>query len=138
MNEKSSHSGSELGAVRYTEDQKIFTEGEEGDAAYLIRSGRVQIRKGIDGRTPIVLAELGEGELLGEMALFDNRPRMASAIALQDVELIKMTRKDFLSRLSALDPVLKSMVITMIARTRQMTDEFILAKQEGHWRGRKR
>ncbi len=82
----------------------IFNEGDPGDAAYVIRSGTVEIRKGMRGDHPLRLAELREGDVLGELALFDDRPRMAAAVAGTDVETIRMPRKAFLEKVAGMDP----------------------------------
>ena len=122
-----------LEETRFAANTTIFEEGEKGDAAYIIRSGRVEIRVGIHGSNPQILAELGKGDVLGELALFDNRPRMASAIALTDVEVIKMSGEEFLERLSTMDPAMKGMVLTMVTRVRKMADEFMRRKAEINW-----
>ncbi len=60
----------------------IFRQGESGQEAFIVKSGRVEIysveMEGGVGRE-ISLAILNEGEMFGEMALIDDKPRMASA-----------------------------------------------------------
>jgi len=66
----------------------IFREGDDPrDEAYLIHSGTLEIRRAFDGEEK-VLSRLGEGELVGEMALFRKGARSAGAVATSDVELI--------------------------------------------------
>ena len=55
----------------------LFYEGEAGDACYLIKHGHIEICKG-DEKNLVTLARLGPGDIFGEMALFDQRPRMAT------------------------------------------------------------
>jgi CRP/FNR family transcriptional regulator, cyclic AMP receptor protein len=72
----------------------IFAEGDPSDRAYLVRSGRVEIVK----RTPngrLRLAVLGEGDVLGEMGLLDERPRSATAIAVETVVADAVTQSEF-------------------------------------------
>ena len=123
----------QLKQTQFAANTAIFEEGEEGDAAYIILSGRVTIHKGMQPDNPQTLAELGEGEVFGEMALFDNRPRMASAVALTDIKVIKMSKEDFLERLSTMDPAIKNMVLSMVVRVRSMADEFMLQKTGVGW-----
>jgi rhodanese-related sulfurtransferase len=88
-------------------ERRSFKAGEvicrEGDdpkgEAYVIHSGSVEIRKTFDGEER-TLATLGEGELIGEMALFRHGARSASMVAAVDVELlvIKNERLDWLIR----------------------------------------
>jgi CRP-like cAMP-binding protein len=124
---------SEFKTVHFTVNATIFDEGDPGDAAYLIHSGRVEIRKGVHGGNPFRLAELEKGDVLGELALFDNRPRMASAVALTDVTAIRMSREEFLERLATMDPAMKGIVLTMVTRVRKMADEFMRRKAKIEW-----
>ncbi len=133
MSDKAKDNSTPLKETRYAANSTIFDEGEKGDASYIIRSGKVEIRKGVQSANPQRLAELGKGDVVGEMALFDDRPRMASAIALTDVEVIQMPREDFLERLSTMDPAMKDMVLTMVTRVRKMADEFMRRKGEINW-----
>ena len=74
--------------------QKIFAEGEAGDAMYLVESGRVRIFEGKSGRTK-TLKEFGLGEFFGEMALVDDKPRSASAETIEETTLLVITRANF-------------------------------------------
>ncbi|MEN9800081.1 MAG: hypothetical protein RL653_3778 [Pseudomonadota bacterium] len=70
--------------------EEIFAEGEAGDALYLVLDGRVRVH-----RQDRVIAELGERECFGEMALLDAAPRSATVTALVDTDLLKISREDF-------------------------------------------
>mgnify|MGYP000064828534 CR=1 FL=1 len=73
---------------RFKAGEVVFREGDDARGeAYVVHSGTVEIRKRFDGDER-VLGTLGEGELLGEMALFRRAPRSASAVAVTDVELL--------------------------------------------------
>jgi CRP-like cAMP-binding protein len=69
----------------------IFREGEEAHELFVIKSGEVRIQ--IGNRT---VSELSADHIFGEMALIDNQPRSASAIAVTDVELVPVSEKQFL------------------------------------------
>jgi CRP/FNR family cyclic AMP-dependent transcriptional regulator len=69
----------------------IFREGEEAHELFVIKSGQVRIQLG--NRT---LAELSANDVFGEMALIDNEPRSATALAVTDVELVAVSEKQFL------------------------------------------
>jgi CRP-like cAMP-binding protein len=69
---------------------EIFAEGEIGDALYLVLEGKVRVH-----RQDRVIAELGERECFGEMALLDTEPRSATVTALSGTQLLKITREDF-------------------------------------------
>lgn len=114
----------------YRANEIIFDEGEKGECAYLIKEGRVEIRKGSRSDNPQVLAVLKKGDILGEMALFDNSPRMAAAIAKEPTKVVAISKKEFSSRLTELDPSMRRVISILINRIRQMTDEFIRRKNE--------
>jgi predicted acylesterase/phospholipase RssA len=63
----------------------LFERGDEGDAAYIVISGRLRI---VDG--PRALNEVGAGETLGEMALLSGEPRAATVIAMRDSLLARL------------------------------------------------
>ena len=69
----------------------IFREGEQADELFVIKSGYVRIQ--IGNR---MVAELTADDIFGEMALIDNEPRSATAVAITDVELVPITEKQFL------------------------------------------
>jgi CRP/FNR family cyclic AMP-dependent transcriptional regulator len=71
-------------------NEEIFAEGESGDALYLVLDGRVRVH-----RQDRVIAELGERECFGEMAILDASPRSATVTALADTNLLKISREDF-------------------------------------------
>jgi EAL domain-containing protein (putative c-di-GMP-specific phosphodiesterase class I) len=95
----------------------LFTEGESGDVAYLIRSGSVEIfvtrPHGV-----LTLATRGPGEIFGEMAIIDDGPRAASARARTDCELTPVSRQQFTHRLSQIDPVMRMCLSVVIDRCR--------------------
>ncbi|HEY5996895.1 MAG TPA: cyclic nucleotide-binding domain-containing protein [Candidatus Deferrimicrobiaceae bacterium] len=67
----------------YGDKEVIFEEESVGKHMYVINSGRVNILKKIDGQD-VHVGSLGPGEIFGEMALVDNLPRSASAVAAAD------------------------------------------------------
>jgi len=91
--------------------QVIFREGDASQEAYRILRGRVEISILADGK-PVVLAQLGEGDIFGEMAMVDERPRSASAQALEVAECEVLTPENFnelvLSRPEVLIPYMAS------------------------------
>jgi hypothetical protein len=72
----------------------IFREGDTTQEAYRILKGRVEISIAGDG-TSVILAQLGEGDIFGEMAMVDERPRSASAQALEVTECEVLTAENF-------------------------------------------
>ncbi|MBN2535626.1 MAG: Crp/Fnr family transcriptional regulator [Spirochaetales bacterium] len=78
----------------YKDQDIIFCEYEPGDTCYLINSGKVQIVK-IMGDIEKTIDVLEPGEIFGEMAILEEAPRSASAIALGKVEALEFNRENF-------------------------------------------
>ncbi len=78
----------------YPKNTMIFSENEPGDELYIIQKGRVKITKIVDNNE-VLLAMLKAGDIFGEMALLENKPRSASAIAYDDVTLLAVNRENF-------------------------------------------
>ncbi|RKX88398.1 MAG: Crp/Fnr family transcriptional regulator [Spirochaetes bacterium] len=81
-------------AVTYQPEDIIFCEHEPGDTFYLIQSGRVQIVKIID-EIEKNIDILQPGEIFGEMAILEEAPRSASAVALDQVKALEFNRENF-------------------------------------------
>jgi len=97
----------------------VFSEGDIADCAYIIERGRIAVAVERDGKQ-IVVAERGEGDLFGEMAIIDQKPRSASIIAIEDCELIRLTRKQIDHRIELADPVLRAILDVILIRFREL------------------
>lgn len=98
---------------RYLADEVIFDQGEEGQALYVIVSGRVAICH--PGRLESPIAVLGTGDFFGELALLDNSPRSAQARAAEPTELAVLFRGDF-ERLMQSHAHIASQIAMQLAR----------------------
>jgi CRP-like cAMP-binding protein len=78
----------------YVKDSIIFCEGEPGDELFIIQSGSVKITK-INGNNEILLAVLKNGDIFGEMALLESKPRAAGAVAYEECQLMAVNRENF-------------------------------------------
>jgi CRP-like cAMP-binding protein len=74
----------------YLTGETIFAEGSPGDLMFVILEGEVEILKAAQAGSAKVLSTLGKGEFFGEMALLDDRPRSATAVAKSDAKLLGM------------------------------------------------
>lgn len=77
----------------YLPGEIVFDQGEEGQALYVILSGRVVICH--PGKAALPIAELGPGDFFGELALLDDAPRSAQARASTETQLAVFFRGDF-------------------------------------------
>ena len=71
-------------------DQVVFTQGQPGDAMYVVVSGSVRLAKGEK-----IVAELGKGQHFGEMSLVDRSTRSLTATAAEQTRLVSISRADF-------------------------------------------
>ncbi|MES2317071.1 MAG: cyclic nucleotide-binding domain-containing protein [Pseudomonadota bacterium] len=99
---------------RFLCDEIVFDQGEEGQALYLISSGRVVISQAKDSAFKVV-AELGPGEVFGDLALLDDSPRNAQARALENCECAVFFRADFLALMET-DAVIGYKISLALAR----------------------
>jgi CRP/FNR family cyclic AMP-dependent transcriptional regulator len=96
----------------------IFREGERGEELFVIRSGQVQIRSG-----DRVVETIGEHSIFGEMALIDDGPRSATAVAASDVELVPVGQKQFLYLVSETPFFALNVMRVLVRRLRMETTE---------------
>ncbi|MES2127740.1 MAG: cyclic nucleotide-binding domain-containing protein [Pseudomonadota bacterium] len=98
----------------YLAGEIIFDEGEEGQALYLLSSGRVQIARARDSDVEVV-TELSPGSFFGDLALLDNSPRNAQARAMDNCELAVFFRADFMGLMET-DAVIGYKISLALAR----------------------
>ncbi|MEM9193613.1 MAG: Crp/Fnr family transcriptional regulator [Myxococcota bacterium] len=72
----------------------LFRDGEQGSKMYVLRAGKVAIRKEVRGREK-TLAVLGPGEFFGEMAILNKKPRTATAEVLEESRLLMLDAQTF-------------------------------------------
>lgn len=80
------------GPRKIERDHYLFREGDAPDAMYVVKSGKLAVVK-TKQNSEIILAEIGPGAMVGEMAFFDNKPRSASVKATKDSEVIALPYK---------------------------------------------
>ena len=94
----------------YQQGETIFREGDPGTFAFTILSGAVEISRVLNGRK-MTLAMLGENEIVGELAIFNNQPRSATVRAAAPNTVIRvMDRKDVEDDLDKLSPWVDKMI----------------------------
>jgi CRP-like cAMP-binding protein len=104
---------------RYPKDTVVFFENEEGDFFFMILEGRIKVTiLGDDGRE-IILSVLSAGDFFGEMALLDNEPRSATAIAIEESELLSLHRTDFQNVISDNRGIMSALIRILTARLRR-------------------
>lgn len=118
----------DLRSLLRTQDTKagttLFRAGDDGDAMYLIESGRVRITVSDEDRKAIVLAELARGDFFGEMAIIDGKKRSADAAVFEDARLAVLSRDNFLSFIHDNPKVALEMLSATFSRLRR-TDKML-------------
>ena len=121
----------------FRKGETLLKEGELHDDVFLILKGKVEVRKGLRHDFPYVFGIKGPGDIIGEMAAFDDQPHMASVIALEDITVTVMTRDEFQRRLSAMDPIVRGAILAVVRRAREMA-ELLVEKKKSTLIGPKR
>ena len=102
----------------------LFRAGDQGDAMYLIESGRVRITISDDDQKEIVLAELAQGDFFGEMAIIDGKQRSANATVTEEARLAVLSRENFLGFIHDNPKVALEMLSATFGRLRR-TDKLL-------------
>ena len=97
----------------YPKDTMIFSESQSGSDMFIIQSGEVTISKVVKGNE-VILCVLKKGDMFGEMALLENKPRSASAIAHSDCVLMVINRSNF-NQMVTTQPQLVAKLTTTLA-----------------------
>lgn len=97
----------------YPKGTMIMSESQGGADMFIIQDGQVKISKIVNG-TEITLAMLKKGDMFGEMALLENKPRSASAIATEECRLMTVNKSNF-NQMVATQPQLVARLTTMLA-----------------------
>lgn len=105
-----------------SKDSVLFREGAKGDAAYLIKSGKVEISKVVDGKK-LVLENLGPGSLFGEMALITDQDRAASAFTMEPSEVFVLDKDGFTNMLEKSPKILSVLIKSLVNRLRKTVEQ---------------
>ena len=117
-----------LGKV-FEDGEIIIQQGEVGNCMYVIQDGKVEVLIGEDDQE-VQIAVRGEGEFIGEMAIFERDVRSATVRALGPVRMLTIDKRNFLRRISQ-DPSLAFRVVeSMSRRIRELSEENAQLKGE--------
>jgi CRP/FNR family cyclic AMP-dependent transcriptional regulator len=97
----------------------IFAQGDSGSAMYIVDSGDVNIHLPGEASRRISLKDIARGEYFGELALFDEKPRSASALATTDAVLFELQRSTLASYLERRPSAAMAILRTMSERLRE-------------------
>jgi predicted acylesterase/phospholipase RssA/CRP-like cAMP-binding protein len=113
---------SQLTPVTLISGEVLFREGDPSDSLYVVISGRLLVSQVADEQTERIVAELGHGEIVGEMGLVCDEPRSATVVAVRDANLARLTESG-LNRLAAkhAQPIYSAIIRQLASRLRNET-----------------
>jgi len=107
-----------LERITYQSGDQIFQEGDVSNCAYLIESGGVEISI-LKEAQPFRVSILASGDLFGEMALIDKQPRIATATALDETRVVRISRDVLEAKLNNVDPIIEHLLRLILKRFRK-------------------
>jgi CRP/FNR family cyclic AMP-dependent transcriptional regulator len=115
---------------KVAKDTYLFREGDAPDAMYIVKTGALAVTK-TKGSSEVVLAEVGPGAMVGEMAIFDKKPRSANVKAIKDSEVISLPYEGLNSQMDSLPVWVKAIMRTMNDNLREANKKIKMLETPG-------
>jgi CRP-like cAMP-binding protein len=103
--------------IEYKPDDTIFNEGEISDAMYMVIEGQVRLTRG--GQEVMIVEDK---DVFGTWALFDDEPRVTTAITLGETRLLRIDKEDFVDLLADHVRITQSILKTVVKRLRNLME----------------
>ena len=104
--------------VTFETGQDIFLEGSDAFYVYLIEKGSIEVWRG-ENETKKILATLGPGSILGEMAIIENGKRSASVTVKEFCVCIRVSKDEFDGYFDQCPPFIKTLIKLLIKNLKQ-------------------
>jgi CRP/FNR family transcriptional regulator len=118
-----------LGRV-YEDGEILVRQGDVGDAMFVIQEGQAEILVEKDGNEACVRIA-GEGEIIGEMAVFERETRSATVRALGALRALTIDKRNFMRQIAEDPSVAFRIVQSMSSRIRELSNQIAELKGEG-------
>lgn len=105
----------------------IFREGDVGDKAYMLQHGTVRIFKTVAGKK-VTIGRVWPFQVFGELSMMDDSPRMAGAIADDDVTCLILEKDSIRAMMEQAPPGLNNLVLSLLSSMRAMGKDLADAK----------
>ena len=106
----------------YPAGRVLFDQGQKGSHAYVLEEGEVDIIR-MHGDERRVLGRLGPGSIFGEMALIDDKPRMAGAVTVSKCTCLVISREQFQARTGDANPFVQALLRILVSNVRSLAEE---------------
>lgn len=107
---------------RYRRGEYLFHVGDPGDSLLVVAEGLVKVTISSPDGSDVVLAAMGPGESLGELAVLDGAPRSASVVAAEATTVFVLGRRELLGTMAAHPAVLDAVLVNLGALVRRLTE----------------
>jgi CRP/FNR family transcriptional regulator, cyclic AMP receptor protein len=107
----------------YQKNETIFIKGEPGNGLWLIRNGRIKICVIDHQGTELIFTFLGKGDLMGDLAIIDGKPRSATAVSVENTDTFYLDRRDFLKFLSTSPQACMDIINMLCQRLRRLSGQ---------------
>lgn len=107
---------------RYGRNELVFSQGDPGDGLYIVSQGHVSISRQSSDGDELILSVCDPGEYFGDLALFDDEPRSASATTIEGANVLFLSRQAFRAFIEAHPSVLFTCLAVIVRQLRRLTD----------------
>ena len=122
----------ELSALRriarertFAAGQEIFREGDNGDGVYVVQDGLVEISGLVDQKVRLVFSQVGPGDIFGEMAVIEDKPRSACAVAKGDASVYFIPRAEMLTLVERSPALALALLREICHRLREFDSQYL-------------
>lgn len=104
----------------FKKDDIIIHEGHAGVGCYIVARGSVEIIKGLNTASPVIISRLGVGEIIGEMAVIDDQPHSTSVRAAEETHCLMIERWDLKAQMQAYPEIALQLLPVLAKRIRDL------------------
>jgi len=112
----------------FQQDERLCTQGEEGDCAFIILEGTADVRVNTSEGERTV-AQVGENSIVGEIAILCDVPRTATLVAATDMDVLTVSKDDFLKLLKEFPDISLEVMRTLAQRLERTTQDLAEARR---------
>lgn len=114
--------------LTYRAGERLFEKGDDGDAAYIVISGAVDVLVPVDGGGEASVAVLSSKEIFGEMAVLCDQPRTTAITAKCDLKVLRLSRETFMNLLREFPDIAIELIKVMARRLETTTRDLAAAR----------